>query len=143
MSTKEKKKEYNRQYRLDNKEKIKEYNRKYKLNNKEKINNKNKQYWLDNNKKIKEKQKQYYQTPVGKKNRVVAHWKQRGIIDEDLPSVYDYLIKQTNCMICLKEFKSTQDRHLDHDHSIPDAPNIRYICCNHCNTKLLAEKYIN
>ena len=53
---KEKKKEYNKKYRLNNKEKLKQYHeqydKKYRLNNKEKI----KQYRLDN----KEKQKKYY-----------------------------------------------------------------------------------
>ena len=108
------------------KEKYKEYSKQHRLNNKE--------HYI-------EYRKQHRKTPSGKKTHIISSWKSKGIIDEDLPAVYDYYIKQTNCMICLKQFKTTKDRHLDHNHKITDAPNIRYICCNICNTKLLSEKY--
>ena len=127
-------KEQSKQYRLNNKEKYKQYY----LNNKEKLSGYYIQYNLDNKEQIKEKMKEWKQSPEGKKSIRISAWKTRGIIDEDLGAVYDYYFKQTNCMICLKQFKSTKDRHLDHDH---DTGEIRYICCNNCNCHLLREKY--
>ena len=96
-----------------------------------------KQYRLDNKEKIKENR----QTPKGKKMKTINKWNHRGIIDPDLGAVYDYYIKQTNCMICLKEFKNTKNSHLDHGKEVIDGSNIRYICCHNCNCHLLAEKY--
>ena len=77
-------------------------------------------------------------TPHGKNLKKISQWKQKGIIDEDLHAVCDYLIKETNCMVCFKEYKNTRDRHLDHDH---DTGEIRYICCRKCNTHFLREKF--
>ena len=72
---KEEKREYMKEYRLNNKEKIKEYDKKYRENNKEKRKEKNKQYrekhhekelkrkrlyYRNNLEKIKEDSKQYY-----------------------------------------------------------------------------------
>ena len=73
-----------------------------------------------------------------KKSNRIDKWKASGIIDEDIAAVYDYLITQTHCMICLKEYKNSRDRCLDHDH---DTGEIRYICCNTCNTHFLREKF--
>ena len=129
---KEKIKKYNKQWKLDNKEKIKEQNKQWRLDNKEKI----KEYNQNN----KERLKEYYHTPTGRKSNIICNWKHIGIIDEDLGAVYDYYFKQTNCMICLKQFKCSRDRHLDHDHNTGE---IRYICCRNCNTNLLREKYNN
>tara|TARA_R110002110_G_scaffold367699_1_gene577504 strand:- start:263 stop:751 length:489 start_codon:yes stop_codon:yes gene_type:complete len=85
----------------------------------------------------KEQRKNYDQSPAGKKSNRISHWKSIGIIDEDLGAVYDYLIKETHCMICFKEYKDSQDRCLDHDH---DTGEIRYICCQNCNVHFLREK---
>ena len=71
------------------------------------------------------------------KSHRIYNWKRLGIIDEDLSTLYDYLIKETNCMICFKEYKNSKDRQLDHDH---DTGEIRYICCNNCNVNFLREK---
>jgi len=83
---------------------------------------------------------QYRQSAQGKKTKKIIQWRLIGIIDEDLSAVYDYLIKQTHCMICLKEYINSKERNLDHDHQTGE---IRYICCRSCNTNLLAEKYIS
>jgi len=56
---KEKKKQYDKQWRLDNKEKKKQYDKQYKLDNKEKIKEKRKQYRLNNKEKIKQYDKKY------------------------------------------------------------------------------------
>ena len=82
----------------------------------------------------KQQQYNYTKTPKGRKKMRLMNWKLRGIEDEDLGSVYDYYLLETNCMICNKEYKSSRDRHLDHDH---DTGEIRYICCQYCNTWLL------
>jgi len=57
---KEKHRELNRLYRLNNKHKIKEINRLYRLNNKDKIKEINRLYRLNNKDKIKEINKNYY-----------------------------------------------------------------------------------
>jgi len=110
-------------YREKNREAIKEYNKKYRQSEK------GKKY-----------KKEYNQTEKGVKTRIISHWKSRGIKDEDLSVVYDYYIKQTHCMICLKEYKNSKDRHLDHDHKTGE---IRYICCRSCNSIFLRDKYIS
>ena len=79
-------------------------------------------------------QKKYGESPTGKKFYTLKNWKKRGINDDDIDSVYDYYLLQTNCMICNKEFKNSRDRHLDHDH---DTGEIRYICCNFCNSHVV------
>ena len=83
-----------------------------------------------------EQRKLYDQSPAGKKSMRIYKWKSQGIIDEDLSAVYDYLIKETNCMICFKPYKDSKDRCLDHDH---ETGEIRYICCNNCNSNFLRE----
>ena len=67
-------------------------------------------------------------------------WKKQGIIDGDYDALYEYLLNEKNCMICLKEYKNNSDKQVDHDHSITDDENIRYICCLRCNTTFLKEK---
>ena len=84
----------------------------------------------------KEVKKKYTSSPKGIKSSRIYNWKFMGIIDEDLSAVYDYYIDETNCMICFKEYKDSQDRCLDHDH---ETGEIRYICCRYCNRHLLIE----
>ena len=77
--------------------------------------------------------------PEFKKKVIIRIWKSRGIIDEDFNSLYEMFIEQTNCWICDKEFEPKGDRCLDHDHSIDDGPNVRYVCCRSCNMHFLRE----
>tara|TARA_R110000851_G_scaffold331111_1_gene504830 strand:+ start:80 stop:397 length:318 start_codon:yes stop_codon:yes gene_type:complete len=100
-----------------------EYLKQYRIDNKEKIKEKNKQYQLDN-----------------PKIYIIAKWKHRGVIDDDINGFYDYFITQTNCWICDKVYNKdiTMDRRcLDHDHDIKNDNNIRYICCNYCNINIV------
>ena len=76
-------------------------------------------------------------TREGIKSNRIGKWKHRGIIDPDFDAVYEYYVKQTHCQICDREFKSTKDRHLEHDHDITDDDNIRYICCTYCNRDIV------
>ena len=117
------------------------------MNKKERHNISNKK-WRDNNKGYYKEwranhkealaiyKKEYQQTPEGKKSMIIGSWKRSGIIDEDLSAVYDVYVKETTCMICLKKYKDSSDRCLDHDHK---SGEIRYICCRNCNTNFLRE----
>ena len=84
-----------------------------------------------------QQQKIYRYSPAGIKTSKVSSWKSQGMIDEDLHAVYDYYLKETNCMVCLEEFKNSRDKCLDHDH---ETGEIRYICCNYCNRHVIIDK---
>ena len=63
-------------------------------------------------------------------------WKKNGIIfenEQDFIMWYELYIYSDSCWKCNNAFKSSQDRCMDHDHSITDAPNVRTICCQSCN----------
>ena len=61
-------------------------------------------------------------------------WKRQGIIDSDYKLLYDCYKSQTHCWICLKEYKESNDRCIDHDH---DSGEPRYICCRSCNISIV------
>jgi len=119
------------------KAKTKEYNAKYSEEHKEERKANDAKRYEEKREEILKRVKEYHKTPIGKKNRRINEWKSQGIIDADLGAVYDYMLNETHCMICNKEYKNTQNRQLDHDHSITDDDNIRYICCQKCNTSIL------
>ena len=91
-----------------------------------------KNYREKNREKKRAYQKEYSKTFQGKKTNRISMWKRRGIIC-DYDAVYDVYVKETNCWWCNKEFVSSADRNLDHDHDITDGENIRGILCNYCN----------
>ena len=117
--TKEEKKEYDRLNYLKNKEKKKETNRLYRIENKEKI-------------------KEYEQTEERKKSNRISRWKYLGILCFDFDLLYDIFLKTTHCEICNVELNTnTKTRKcFDHEHSINDRFNVRYVLCHSCNTKL-------
>tara|TARA_R100000388_G_scaffold94647_2_gene82581 strand:+ start:3169 stop:3648 length:480 start_codon:yes stop_codon:yes gene_type:complete len=124
---KQKKKDYMKEYQ-------KTYQREYYRRNPEK----HKQYcynWIKNNpERAKAYWEKYRKTDKSKKLMRIANWKQIGIIDADLSAVYDIYIKEEKCWICGSEFLNNKCRHLDHDH---ETGEIRYICCQKCNCRLL------
>ena len=62
-----------------------------------------------------------------------SSWKKRGMIfNDNFDNIYEEYIYCRNCDLCNKEFKSSQERHLDHDHKTGD---VRNIVCNSCNGK--------
>jgi len=88
-----------------------------------------------NNKELRKKQiKAWNKTYNGKRAGRVKMWKKYGIVDPCLNDLYDYLVTQTHCWICLKKYKNSQERQLDHDHETGEP---RYICCRACNSGLL------
>ena len=115
---------------MDKQERQKIYSRKHYNNNKQREIERVKKYNANHKEARAIYDKEYKSSPNGKKVNMISHWKSIGIIDEDLDAVYDYYVKETNCMICLKEYKNSSDRCLDHDH---ESGEIRYICCQYCN----------
>ena len=106
-------------------EKRKEYNRQYRLKNKEKIS---------------QQKKEYHKTEAGKKTHRISQWKNRGILCFDFDLLYDLFLKTTHCEFCNCElttdrYTQSTTRCLDHDHSITDKFNIRGVLCHLCNFK--------
>ncbi len=103
----EKKKEYDREYRLKNIEKIKEYEREYR------------------------------KTPSGKKSNAIRKWRHRGIIFYDYDLLYDIYTHTTHCdeCECLLNQCDRSRKCVDHDHSITDDENVRNILCLSCNVE--------
>tara|TARA_R110002096_G_scaffold41653_1_gene112595 strand:+ start:375 stop:833 length:459 start_codon:yes stop_codon:yes gene_type:complete len=127
----EKNKEKKKEYRQNNKEKIAERQREYYENNKEQINKQKKEYYENNKEKRAEDDKIYRQTPAGKKSRMMSCWRKRGVnnVNEEM---YNHYIATTHCECCSKEFSSSRDRHLDHDH---ETGEYRWVLCWSCNNK--------
>jgi hypothetical protein len=117
-----KKRGYYKKYEEKNKEKRKEYAKKYREENKEKI---------------KEAQLNYKKNNPDRllKTKRISMWKKYGIICENYDEMYEKYINTTCCDYCNKSFVSSQDRQLDHDHNITDAPNVRGVLCINCNTR--------
>jgi len=95
-------------------------------------------YYLKNKEKKKEYYKEYRQSEQRKKSRRISDWKLYGILCFDWNLLYDIFLKTTHCELCNVELNTnTKTRKcLDHDHSITDKFNIRYVLCHSCNCKL-------
>tara|TARA_R110000796_G_scaffold240558_1_gene361679 strand:- start:145 stop:579 length:435 start_codon:yes stop_codon:yes gene_type:complete len=139
---KEKQKEYLRLYRIKHKEKYqeqqKEYNRLYYIENKEKQKEEMRLYYHQNKQKLRGQQKLYDKTEEGKKSHRISSWKSQGILCFDWNLLYDIFINTTKCELCNCELNTNTKtkKCLDHDHSINDRFNIRYVLCHSCNCKL-------
>jgi hypothetical protein len=80
-----------------------------------------------------------YGTPQYKSEKIRT-WKKWGVICEDFDMLYQEYIKTTKCDHCGKDFKSTKDRCLDHDHS---TGLFRAVVCQNCNRWDVYIKYPN
>ncbi len=114
----EKRKEYHKKYREKNKGKLKEHKKEYAQS--------------ERGKKVQQKSTQKYnQTPAGKKSTTLAHWKNSGLIDDNMDEIYDKkYLPATHCEVCRKEFENSYDRCMDHDH---ETGLFRQILCRRCN----------
>ena len=104
----EKRKEYQKQWRLKNKEYSKEYQK---------------------TDKCKEYRKKYRQTDSGIKSRTFSNWKNYGLKDnlEDVWKIY----QETNtCLICDSVFKNSKDKHMNHCHETGYFLGILCMTCN-------------
>lgn len=72
------------------------------------------------------------------KSLIINQWKYKGVIHDDLNALFQQYINTTQCQHCAKIFKSTRDRHLDHDHT---TGKFRMIVCHKCNVKDSYIKY--
>ena len=86
------------------------------------------------------KDRERNQTPSRKKNNKISQWKRQGIIVEgnDWKWFWEIVIATTHCQKCGKELTvDRQNTHstrvVDHDHSIKNKPNVKYVCCHACN----------
>jgi hypothetical protein len=70
----------------------------------------------------------------------IYDWKFRGVIYHNFDELYEVYIKTMNCWHCNKEFVSTRDRQLDHNH---ETGAFRAIVCNKCNSKDSYIRYPN
>ena len=73
--------------------------------------------------------------PLHKRHRscTKSAWKRLGVIHPNLDALYNMFIRTTNCNVCNTEFKSRNDRHMDHDH---ETGKFRFILCRSCNLKM-------
>ena len=112
----------------------KKYYEKNKEKNKEKEKLRHKKYHNEH------LEKRHQQANEWKKNNPmngrISSWKYQGMIDADWSSVYEMFIAQTNCWICNKDFSECK-KCLDHDHTIKDDDNLRYVCCQVCNQHIV------
>jgi hypothetical protein len=74
--------------------------------------------------------KMYRNSERGKKVRMFATWRSQGIIG-DYEKIYERRQNATCCEICNNEFKSSKDKHTDHNHKTGE---FRNIICLRCNT---------
>tara|TARA_R110000737_G_scaffold244136_1_gene255096 strand:+ start:228 stop:695 length:468 start_codon:yes stop_codon:yes gene_type:complete len=127
---KENNKDKIKEYNQNNKEQIAEYKREYYQNNKEHIAEKYREYYENNKEHLNKTSKEYSQTPAGKKAWTMDNWRRKGVknVNEEM---YNHYIAATHCECCSKEFSSSRDRHLDHDHITGE---FRWVICCRCNS---------
>ena len=114
------------------KEEMNAYQKAYRAKNKKKSAAYHKVYYVNNKKKVAAYQAKNLATPEGIKKHRIKSWKYYGVIG-NLSKMYDErYILSTECEVCNKTYKSSKDRHLDHDH---DTGLFRQVLCCACNTR--------
>ena len=74
------------------------------------------------------------------KTKTICQWKYIGVVYDDFEELYYIYMNTLNCSHCNKDFKTTLDRCLDHDHS---TGLFRAIVCQNCNKNDSYIKYPN
>ncbi len=100
----------------------------------------NKQYRIKHKEKIKEQRKKYDKTEQGKKTNRIASWKYLGIIFHDWDLLYQIYLQTThcdncNCLFTYDRYTTKTTKCVDHDHLITDDNNVRTILCHVCNVE--------
>ena len=76
-----------------------------------------------------------------KKYRTIMRksWRHIGLVfcsEEEFDEIFERYINSTNCEICNKKYKSSKDRHMDHEHLINEKFGaFRNVLCRSCNLK--------
>tara|TARA_R110000764_G_scaffold75354_1_gene152208 strand:- start:221 stop:643 length:423 start_codon:yes stop_codon:yes gene_type:complete len=130
VQTREERLKKKKEYYQNNKEKIAEMKREWNEKNKEKVAENKREYNQNNKEHIAEMKREYRLTPACKKSMMMSKWRKRGVINVT-DEMYNHYIATTHCECCLKEFSSSCDRHLDHDHVTGE---YRWVICCSCNT---------
>ena len=75
--------------------------------------------------------RKYYKTTMRR------NWRQRGLVfcsEEEFDEIFERYINSTHCEICNKKYKSSRDKHMDHEHLINEKFGVfRNVLCNSCN----------
>jgi hypothetical protein len=73
------------------------------------------------------------------KKNTKAKWKRNGLIvtEEEFEAIYYMYIFATHCELCNKQFKTSKDRHMEHNNYTGE---FRNIACNKCN-QLKADRF--
>ena len=74
-----------------------------------------------------------FKLPKKHKATMLFNWRKNSVDHPNLEALYQMYIRTTNCNVCNKVFKNSQDRALDHDH---ETLKFRYILCRACNLKM-------
>ena len=111
---------------------MKTYNKEYREKNKQKIKELRQEYYLKHKDYVKTKSSNHYKTNgYNHKTNTMSRWRRRGVKNVD-DVLYQHYQDTTSCSCCGKEFTSSTDKHLDHDHT---TGNFRWVICCSCNTK--------
>ena len=119
---------------MDKKERRRLAYTKYYENNKQKCYEASLKWKKNNPEKVKISQAKTDRKPKFMKLRLIKGWKNQGIIDDDYESLYNEFVNTKECWICGDDFSKSK-KCLDHDH---ESGEVRYICCNNCNTHFLS-----
>tara|TARA_R100001463_G_scaffold69754_1_gene123190 strand:+ start:951 stop:1358 length:408 start_codon:yes stop_codon:yes gene_type:complete len=115
----------------ERKERKRELQRKWNEKNKEYKQQKARDYYHNNKEHILEQKMEYSKTPAYRKSNLMCSWKHRGVKDVN-DEMYNRYITTTKCDVCNNNFKSSRDKHLDHNHTTGE---FRQVLCCSCNTK--------
>ena len=135
--TAEEKREYLKQWRLQNKERMKAQARRYYEEHKAEIKKQAKDWKQNNVERKRELNTQWKQANPEKSHRsnMIVAWKSRGIIHDDYDALYDEYTASTNCEECGIPYGKWGDgtatfKCCDHDH---ETGKFRNFLCNRCN----------
>jgi len=64
------------------------------------------------------------------KNDKKSNWKKYGLNMDNFEEIYNKYIYATHCELCNKQFKSSRERQMEHNHQTGE---FRNIVCNRCN----------